>query len=38
MAAGAVLADPVAEEAAELKKQIQEMKKQMYQKPAEVAD
>jgi hypothetical protein len=35
MAVGAVLADPVSEEAAEVKKQFQAMRKQMYQKPVE---
>jgi hypothetical protein len=35
MAVGAVLADPVAQEAAEFKKAVQEMKAQMAQKPVE---
>jgi hypothetical protein len=35
MAVGAVLADPVAQEAAEFKKAVQELKAQMTQKPVE---
>jgi hypothetical protein len=35
MAVGAVLSDPVAQEAAEFKKSVQELKAQMTQKPAE---
>jgi hypothetical protein len=34
-AVGAVLADPIAEEAAEVRKQIQAMRTQMSQKPVE---
>jgi hypothetical protein len=37
MAVGAIISDPIQEEAAEMKKQIQAIKGQMVQKPAEPA-